>query len=206
MILIDLPWEGLNDLKLAVGIIEAQIFVCQRTHEIIEHGDGVRLQEPPIEALTGALRPEAHLGDVWPAGSWFLGHLSDKSGRPLLPLELDGASELLLLLSPLFFLLLQSLFLALPLFLFLFFDGSLLVTEHGFLVFALLALSEQSVRVLSSILLLWLIIVVEIMGVVLVHTSTLWCEWQYSSILKHFLLQVTGVFFSQDGEKIEAFG
>ena len=205
MILIDLPREWLNDLKLTVGVIEAQILVCQRAHEIIEHGDGVRLQEPPVEALTGALRPEAHLGDVWPAGSWLLGHLSDEGGRPLLPLELDGASEFLFLLSPLFLLLFQSLFLTLPLFLFLLFDGSLLVTEHGFLILTLLALSEQSVRVLSSILLLWLIIV-EITWVVLVHTSSLRCKWQYASVLKHFLLQVAGVFFSQDGEKIEAFG
>ena len=155
MVLIDLPREGLNDLKLAVGIVETQIFVCQRAHEIIEHGDGVRLHEPPIEALTSALCPEAHLGDIWPASSRLLGHLADQGGRPLLPLELDGAGELLLLLSPLLLLQLLSLFHALPLFLFLPLDSPLLVAEHCFLILALLPLPEQSVRVLmSSILLL----------------------------------------------------
>ena len=93
----DLLWKRLNNLELAILIIEAQILMHQRPHVAVEQLHLVRLSEAPREALTSALRPEHHLSDVFSAGLWLGRHLFDYGGRPLSSLESDGSGKLLLI-------------------------------------------------------------------------------------------------------------
>ena len=93
----DLLWKRLDNLELAILIIEAQILMHQRPYVAVEQLHLVCLSEAPREALTGALRAEHHLGDVFPAGFRFGRHLLDYGGRPLSSLESDGSGQLLLI-------------------------------------------------------------------------------------------------------------
>ena len=66
--------ERLYELKLTVGIIEAQVLICQWSYILIEHSDFVSLQETSIEALSGALRPKDNLSNVRSSCWWLLCH------------------------------------------------------------------------------------------------------------------------------------
>ena len=201
VVLVDLSGEGLNDLELTVRVVEAKVLISQRPHEIIERGNSVRFQEPSIEALTSALRPEAHLGDIRATCSRLFRHLLDQRSRPLFPLELDGAGQLFLLLIALLLLPLELLLLALELLLFLTLNRPLLILQHGFLILTFLPLSEQGIGIGSIILMAdWPSIIL------VVHAASLRRERQYASILKHFLLKVSWVLLCQDCEQVEALG
>ena len=72
--LINLLRERLYELKLTVGIVKAQVLICQWSYILIEHSYFVCLQKTSIEALSGALRPKDNLSNVRSSCWWLLCH------------------------------------------------------------------------------------------------------------------------------------
>ena len=86
----DFSRHGLQDLELTVFVVEAEIFICQRPHKVVEHLWLVRLHEASIDALAGALRPEDNLSHVWSPCGWLFRHLCDDCSCTLSTLKLDS--------------------------------------------------------------------------------------------------------------------
>ena len=93
-------WEWLNNLKLAVLVIEAQIFLHQRPYIAVEHGHFVSLQEASFKLLACALGSENDLRHVISALFRLIWHFFNYCGCALTALELNGSRKLFFVLLP----------------------------------------------------------------------------------------------------------